>query len=236
MKGASVKGVESGRAVARVLRAAELVDRPTSWPVTATRVLGEGQITALRQDDVQAPDGESMQREYLQHPGAVAVIALDEQEQVVLVQQYRHAVRHRLLEPPAGLLDVSGENPLAAARRELAEEVNLVADRWAVLVDVFSTPGIIGEPVRIFLARDLHDVASPEGFTRAGEEAEMETVRAALEDLVDAVLAGRVHNPNLVNGVLAAALSRDRDGFASLRPAEVGWPARDVLLDTAERA
>lgn len=213
----------------RVLSRDELTDLPASWLVLQSRVLGQGHIAAFRQDDVQAPDGQSMQREYLRHPGAVAVIALDEQDRVVLVRQYRHAVRHRLLEPPAGLLDVHGEDYLAAAQRELAEEVGLGADRWAVLVDVFSTPGIIGESVRVFLARDLHDVAPPDGFVKADEEAEMETVRADLDDLVDAVLGGRVHNPNLVNGVLAVALTRDRDGFDALRPADAGWPARDAL-------
>ena len=213
----------------RLLARLELVDEAAAWPVRASRVLGEGHIASFRQDDVEAPDGQWMQREYLRHPGAVAVIALDEQDRVVLVRQYRHAVRHRLLEPPAGLLDVDGEDYLAAAQRELAEEVGVAADRWAVLVDVFSTPGIIGESVRVFLARDLHDVAPPDGFTKADEEAEMETVRADLDDLVDAVLDGRVHNPNLVNGVLAAALSRSRKGFDALRPADAPWPARDAL-------
>lgn len=212
-----------------VLAPAELADVPLSWPVSGTAVLGQGRIANFEQDDVTAPDGTEMQREYLRHPGAVAVLALDEDERVVLVRQYRHAVRHRLLEPPAGILDVEGEDYLAAAQRELAEEVGLGADRWDVLVDIFSTPGIISESIRIFLARDLRPVLPPDGFARADEEAEMDTVRAGLDDLVDAVLDGRLHNPNVVAGVLAAALARSR-GYRGLRPADAPWPAREALV------
>lgn len=212
-----------------VLERADLADVPAAWPVTATTLLGEGQIARFVADDVQTPDGSSMTREYLRHPGAVAVIAMDEQDRVVLVRQYRHAVRHRLVEPPAGLLDLDGENYLVAAQRELAEEVGLAAARWDVLVDVFSTPGLIGESVRVFLARDLSAVPAPDGFTREGEEAEMDTVWAHLDDLVQAVLAGRVHNPNVVYGALAVALVRDRDAFDTLRPADAPWPSRDAL-------
>jgi 8-oxo-dGDP phosphatase len=208
-----------------VLNRSDLVDAPVSWPVVASRTLGAGTFTSLVQDDITTPDGQTMSREYLRHPGAVGIIALDEQERVVLVRQYRHPVRHRLIEPPAGLLDVHSEDPWVAARRELAEEVDLAADRWDVLVDVFSTPGIIAETLRIFLARDLTDADAPEGFSREGEEAHMDTVRARLPDLVDAVLAGDLHNPSLVSGVLAAWAARDR-GYAGLRPADAPWPTR----------
>jgi ADP-ribose pyrophosphatase len=125
-------------------------------------------------------------------------------------------VRHRLIEPPAGLLDVAGEDPLVAAQRELAEEVGLAAARWEQLVDLYTTPGIVAERLRIFLARDLVEVASPDGFVRSGEEAHMDTVWASLPDLVDAVLAGDLHNPTLVGGVLATWAARQRD-YAGLR-------------------
>ncbi len=212
-----------------VLAPAELVDVPLSWPVLSTDVRARGVIGTFVQDDVQTPDGGTITREYLRHPGAVAVIALDEHERVVLVRQYRHAVRHRLLEPPAGLLDVAGEDYLVGAQRELAEEVGLAAGRWDVLVDLFSTPGIVGESIRVFLARDLSSRAAPAGFEREGEEADMDTVRAPLDDLVDAVLGGRLHNPTLVSGVLAADAARRRD-WAPLRPAHAPWPARESLL------
>lgn len=212
------------------LTRADLVDEAVAWPVTGERVLGAGAFTALVQDDITAPDGSTLQREYLRHPGAVGVIALDDRGRVALVRQYRHAVRHRLIEPPAGLLDVDGEAYVLAAQRELAEEVGLRAETWQVLVDLFTTPGIIGESLRIFLARDLHPTHAPDGFVKEGEEAEMELSWAPLADLVEAVLAGDLHNPTTVSGVLAAwAAQLAGDDFASLRPADAPWPARDAL-------
>ncbi|HEY0240828.1 MAG TPA: NUDIX hydrolase [Friedmanniella sp.] len=206
-----------------------MADVALAWPVLSTQVLAEGHIATFAQDRVRTPDGGEMTREYLRHPGAVGIIALDEDERVVLVRQYRHPVRHRLAEPPAGLLDHAGEDPLAAAKRELAEEVGLSAGRWHLLVDLFTTPGIIGEGLRVFLARDLAPADRPDGFTAEGEEAEMDTVWATLDDLLDAVLDGRLHNPTLVSGVLAAGIARGRDGFATLRPADAPWPAREAL-------
>ena len=217
-----------------VLAPAELTDVPLAWPVESTSVLGHGHIADFREDEIRTPDGSLIKREYLQHPGAVAVIALDAQERVALVRQYRHPVRHRLVEPPAGLLDVDGEDDLAAVQRELAEEVDLAAGQWHVLVDQFSTPGIVGEAIRVYLARDLRSTGAPDGFVREGEEADMDVVWAPLSDLVDAVLAGRLHNPSLVSGVLAADAARSR-GWASLRPADAPWPAREHLVNATLR-
>lgn len=217
-----------------VLSRAELRDIPLSWPVVATSVLAHGHIVDFLEDEVQAPDRSTVRREYLRHPGAVAVIALDESERVALVRQYRHPVRHRLVEPPAGLLDVTGEDYLAAVQRELAEEVDLAAGRWDVLVDLFSTPGILSESIRIFLARDLSPTAAPDGFVREGEEADMDVVWAPLSDLVEAVLAGQLHSPSLVSGVLAAEAARRR-GWASLRPADATWAAREDQLEAERR-
>ncbi|WP_232530910.1 NUDIX domain-containing protein [Microlunatus antarcticus] len=206
-----------------------MADVALAWPVLSTEILAEGHVATFAQDVVRTPDGGEMTREYLRHPGAVGVIALDEQERVVLVRQYRHPVRHRLSEPPAGLLDHAGEDPLVAAQRELAEEVGLSAGRWDVLVELFTTPGIIGEGLRVYLARDLAVADRPDGFTAEGEEADMDVVWASLDDLLDAVLDGRLHNPTLVSGVLAAGVARARDGFATLRPADAPWPAREAL-------
>jgi 8-oxo-dGDP phosphatase len=219
-----------------VLSGAEIADTPLAWPVDSSTVLAEGGVGRFVQDRVRTPDGEVMTREYVRHPGAVGVIALDERERVALVRQYRHPVRHRLVEPPAGLLDVDGEDYLAAAQRELAEEAGLAAATWHVLVDLFTTPGMVGETLRIYLARDLSAADAPEGFLRAGEEAHMDIVWATLDDLVAAVLDGRVHNPTLVSGALAAWTARERDSFAGLRSADANWPAREAMADVAPLA
>jgi ADP-ribose pyrophosphatase len=209
---------------------AELRDEPVSWPVMRSSELASGQITTYLREEVEAPDGHVMKREYLRHPGAVAVIALDDDNRVALVRQYRHPVRHRLVEPPAGLLDVEGEDYLLGVQRELAEEVGLAASDWRVLVDLFSSPGMASESMRVYLARGLESADTPEGFLAEGEEAEMDVVWAPLEDLVDAALSGDVHNPNLVSGVLAAWVALRRGGFDALRPADAPWPSREDEL------
>ncbi len=214
-----------------VLGSDELVDVPLAWPVESSIVRAQGKITSYVEDQVRTPDGQLITREYLKHPGAVGVIALDDHDRVALVRQYRHPVRHRLIEPPAGLLDVEGEGYLATVKRELAEEVGLAAGSWALLVDLFTTPGILGESLRIYLARDLEVVDDPDGYVREGEEAHMDTVWASLDDLVEAVLDGRLHNPTVVSGVLAAWTARERDGFSSLRAADAAWPAFESAMD-----
>ena len=206
----------------------ELADTPLAWPVDSSTVLAQGKITSYVQDQVRTPDGHLIAREYLKHPGAVGVIALDDHYRVALVRQYRHPVRHRLIEPPAGLLDVDDEGYLLTAQRELVEEAGLAAASWHVLVDLFTTPGILAESLRIYLARDLAPAAAPAEFARSGEEAHMDTVWAPLHDVVDAVLAGDLHSPSLVAGALAAWTARERDDFTSLRPASAAWAARDA--------
>lgn len=204
-----------------------LADTPTSWPVTATSVPFTGNKTGVRTDQVVMPDGTTVPRDYQTHPGSVAILALDEAERVVVVEQYRHPVRHTLWEIPAGLLDVPGENPLHAARRELYEEAHLRAADWRVLADVFTTPGGSDEAVRVFLARDLSEPEDEE-FAGEEEEAVMRRARVPLAELVEGVLAGRLHNTCLAVGVLAAraALAAGESGLAALRPADAPWPAR----------
>lgn len=169
-------------------------------------------------------DTDTLVRDYIDHPGAVAVLPMNEDGDILLLKQYRHPVGMDLWEIPAGLLDVEGEAFVAGAARELAEEADLTAATWNVLVDFFNSPGSSSEAVRIYLARDLGDVAEADRHVRTDEEAEIEFHWVPLEDAVRAVLEGRLHNPSAVLGILAAAAAK-ADGFASLRPADAPWPA-----------
>ncbi|MGW6208978.1 NUDIX domain-containing protein [Streptomyces sp. NPDC055089] len=200
-------------------------DTPEEWPVTATETPFRGNKTSVRTDDVEMPDGTIARRDYQVHPGSVAVLALDDEDRVLVLRQYRHPVRHKLWEIPAGLLDVPGENPLHAAQRELYEEAYVKAEDWRVLTDVYTTPGGCDEAVRIFLARNISE-ADGERFAVSEEEADMEQARVPLRDLVRGALAGDLHNNCLVVGALALAAVLAGDGVDSLRPAEAPWPAR----------
>ena len=193
-----------------------LTDRGAQRPVLAHEVIHAGKIFDLVGDVVDLGDTQVL-REYVSHPGAVAVIALDDEDRVLLLSQYRHPVRSVLWEPPAGLLDVVGEDPAGAAARELAEEADLVAGSWWRLVEIFTTPGGSNERIVIFLARDLSPVADSDRYTRADEEAEMVPVWVPLDDAVAAALDGRLHSPTAVTGVLAAAAAR-ATGWSSLVP------------------
>jgi 8-oxo-dGDP phosphatase len=214
--------------VTRQLAAEEVCDLAQNWAVLNHQVLARGGVCDFVEDTVVTPQGELMTRQYTLHPGAVGVIAWDEDDRIAVVLQYRHPVAHRLVEPPAGLLDQGGEDYLAAAQRELAEEVGLAASDWRVLVDLFTTPGATQEAVRIYLARGLSSVPAPEGFVAESEEAVMEMAWAPRSEVVAAVLAGRVQNPVLVAGVLAVEVARISGGLDELRPAKAPWPARDV--------
>lgn len=210
-------------------------DTPQEWQVTESVTPFEGAKTSVRTDHVVMPDGSVVGRDYQVHPGSVAVLALDEAGRVAVISQYRHPVRHKLWELPAGLLDVPGENPLHAAQRELYEEAHIKAGDWRVLADLYSSPGGSDEAVRIFLARDLSE-AEGARYEVSEEEADMEHARVPLAELVRGVLAGQLHNNCLVSGVLAlsAALAGDGldgdglggGGLDGLRPAEAPWPAR----------
>ncbi|WP_329397591.1 NUDIX hydrolase [Streptomyces melanogenes] len=203
----------------------QLQDTPEEWRVVATTTPFEGNKTSVRTDDVVMPDGTVARRDYQVHPGSVAVLALDGAGRVLVLRQYRHPVRHKLWEIPAGLLDVPGENPLHAAQRELYEEAHVKAEDWRVLTDVYTTPGGCDEAVRIFLARDLSE-AEGERFEVSEEEADMELARVPLDELVRGVLAGELHNNCLVVGVLALTAAQAGSGLEALRPAEAPWPAR----------
>lgn len=147
--------------------------------------------------------GETLVRDFVQHTGAVAVVAMDETGRVALIQQYRHPIRSRDWEIPAGLLDVAGEDPQTAGARELAEEVDLAADEWTPLTSFHTSPGGSDEVIHVFLARGLRRIETD--FVREGEEADMRLEWVPLADAIDGVLAGRFRNGTLALGVLAAA-------------------------------
>jgi ADP-ribose pyrophosphatase len=202
-----------------------LQDTPQEWQVASTTTPFTGNKTAVRTDQVVMPGGATAARDYQVHPGSVAVLALDDEHRGLVIKQYRHPVRHKLWEIPAGLLDIPGENPLHAAQRELYEEAHVKAGDWRVLADIYSSPGGSDEAVRIFLARDVSD-ADGARFEVFEEEADMELARVPLAELVGGVLAGDLHNNCLVTGVLALSAALAGEGVEALRPAEAPWPAR----------
>ncbi|MFD5703833.1 NUDIX domain-containing protein [Streptomyces lasiicapitis] len=200
-------------------------DTAEEWQVTASNTPFVGNKTSVRTDDVVMPDGTVVRRDYQVHPGSVAVLALDDENRVLVIRQYRHPVRHKLWEIPAGLLDVPGENPLHAAQRELYEEAHVKAEDWRVLTDVYTTPGGCDEAVRVFLARGLSE-AEGERFEVSEEESDMELARVPLADLVRGVLAGELSNNSLVVGAMSLTAALQGDGLDALRPADAPWPAR----------
>jgi len=188
------------------------------YEVLSTEVAFTGRVIEVHKDEVAMPGGTTSQRDVVVHPGAVAVVALGEQG-VLLVDQYRHPVRRRMTELPAGLLDKAEESALLAAQRELAEEAGLAARTWHVLVDVLSSVGMTDEAVRIYLARDLSEV---ERDVQEHEEQEMTSAWVPLDDAVRRVLAGEIENGICCTGLLAADRAA-RDGFSGLRPADAPW-------------
>src|SRR3954467_1800819 len=183
----------------------ELADRPMAWPVVSSQDLPRDDwVVALREDRITRPGHpEEFSRISLEHPGAVVVLAVDDDERVLCLRQYRHPARMRMLELPAGLLDVAGEDPRAAAERELLEEAGLEADDWTRLVSAYSSPGISTEEIHYFLARGVRG-ADRGDFRPAHEEADMETLWVAFDDLLAACLDGRVHDAPVLIAVLTA--------------------------------
>ncbi|WP_282847580.1 NUDIX domain-containing protein [Microbacterium oxydans] len=187
----------------------DLRDEPFEPEVLESDLVYRGRVWDVRSDRVRYGDGDIV-RQYVDHTGAVAIVALDDEGRVLLIQQYRHPIRHRDWELPAGLLDVEGEEPLAAARRELAEEADLVAAHWEPLVSSWTTPGGNDEIIHVFLATGVSSADA--AHDREDEEADIRVAWVPLSDAVSAVLEGRMRNGILAIGVLAASQRlRDRD-------------------------
>jgi ADP-ribose pyrophosphatase len=183
----------------------ELADRPEQWPVSATRDLHRDDwIVALREDTVHRPGDPDhpFDRLVIEHPGAVMALAVDDDERVCCLRQYRHVVGRNFVELPAGLLDAAHEDPLTTAKRELREEAELEAADWRPLLSLYPSVGITQEVHHLFLARDLQP-ASRGDFAMEHEEAELEVFWTPMADLLDAVLDGRVQQGPLAASILA---------------------------------
>ena len=198
----------------------QLQDDRAPQEIVASDTVFHGMVWNVRRDRFGYGDTE-ITREYIDHPGAVAVLALDDDDRVLLIKQYRHPIAARDWELPAGLLDLQGESPLVGAKRELAEEADLQASDWRLLSEFFTSPGGSNEAIRIYLARGVTATAHP--FARYDEEADIEVRWVPLDEVVDAVLTRRIRNPILSMAALAAHTAR-ATGFEQLGDAEEPWP------------
>lgn len=208
-----------------------LRDEPGQRPVAERRTLHEGMVWDLVRDTIDFADGVRFDREYVWHTGAVAVLAVDDADRVLLIRQYRHPVGHTLWEIPAGLLDLDGEAPHVAAARELAEETGYVPERMSTLVDLRPSPGGNDEVIRVYLATGVSE--SGEDFERTDEEAELVSRWVPLADAVTSVLEGRITNGTTVSALLALQVLRTGGSggeSAQLRAADAPFmerPGRD---------
>ncbi|WP_122817363.1 NUDIX domain-containing protein [Nocardioides pantholopis] len=184
-----------------------LADQSESWPVTATEDLHrDGWVMALRADQVRPPDqpdASPFRRLVLEHPGAVVVLALDDDDRALCLWQYRHPARRRFVELPAGLCDEPGEDPEDVARRELREEAGLEASEWTHLTSTYPSPGILAEVQHLYLARGITEVGRGD-FVVEHEEADMGAGWVPFGELLEAVLAGRVTDGPLALATLVA--------------------------------
>ncbi len=208
-------------------------DERDAREVLSAQRVWTGPICAVDDEMIRLSPGasEPIRRQTIAHHDAVSIVALREAEEssqpdgaaeILMVRQYRHPVRAALWEIPAGLLDIPGEDPVIAAARELAEETDHAAERWDALIDFYASPGFTTEGVRCFLARGLRPIPVEERAEREAEEAEFDPTWFRFDDVLDAVMGGRLHNPSTVAGVLAAERARKR-GYEGLRPADAPW-------------
>jgi ADP-ribose pyrophosphatase len=189
---------------------ATIADTVHSWPVSRSTEGFANAYLTVDVDTIVGPDGDEHARVVVQPHGAVGVVALDADDRVLLVEQYRHSVRHRMLEIPAGTLDVAGENPLEAAVRELAEEADLAADEWTPQLELCATPGYSSERWTVFRASGLRPVPPADRTDRHAEEADMSQWWLPFDDAVTAVLDGRIGDGMTVAALLAEQVRRTR--------------------------
>lgn len=196
------------------------------FKVLSSQLLFDAPIIAVRKDELAMPNEQVAYRDVVEHMGAVAVAAVNDAGEIAMVHQYRHAVKRRLWELPAGLLDLKDESELAGAQRELVEEAGLKAAQWSVLADIVTSPGFCEETARVYLAQDLTEVERPEAF--GDEEADMDFAWIKLDEAVAKVLAGEINNSIAVTGIFAAwqvlnghGQARDVTAPFDLRPTSI---------------
>jgi 8-oxo-dGDP phosphatase len=192
-----------------------------AYEVVRSRLEYDGALVRVRADTVVQPDGSRAEREVVEHVGSVAIVAVDDQQRVLLIRQYRHPAGQYLWEVPAGLCDKPGEPPLDAAQRELAEEARLRAAAWHTLVDLRPSPGISTEVCRVYQAEQLD--TEEQADSRPDEESELRSRWVPLPQAVSEVFTGRITNGLAVAGLLAAAAAAE-DTSARPRPADAPWP------------
>lgn len=196
-----------------------------TWPVaehafeaTSSRLLHRGKVFALRADQVRMPDGGIVTRDVVENYGAVAVVAMNDEDDIALIRQYRRPLGRRLWELPAGLLDIPGEPAQLAAARELKEEAGLAAADWQVLVDLASSPGFSDESIRVYLATGLTDAERPEAHD---EEADLTLRWCPIDEAARLALTGEIVNAIAVGGILAAFAVTH--GLGRPRPVDAEW-------------
>ena len=198
----------------------DITDQPEHWPVVSSAELLRTHLIAVRTDKVLTPDKNVAERDVVLHPGAVAVLALDDADRILTIRQYRHPVGRLLWEIPAGLRDVAGEEPWVTASRELMEEAGYRARDWRVLADYYPSPGYSTERLRVFLARDLEPIPAAERhFVPRDEEAHLLLDWLPLDEAVRKVFAGELHNGPAVLAIMAGYAARS-GGYDRLRPAD----------------
>lgn len=203
-------------------------DEPADLGIEQRSEVFHGRVWSVVRDHVRIAEHEAI-RDVQIHPGAVAIVAVDDADQILLIRQYRHPVGMYLFEPPAGLLDVAGEAPLATAQRELAEEAGLHARQWSVLVDLFNSPGGSSEAIRVYLAQGLSAVPGGRPRTGEAEEAHLPQAWLPVEKAANLVLSGQIGSPSAVAGILALLALRS-DPFVQVRPADAPWQPREQLV------
>jgi ADP-ribose pyrophosphatase len=202
-------------------------DFPDSRELIHSELTYRGKVWEIAKDEFYLGD-QSLVRDYLRHPGAVAIVGINSDDEVLLISQYRHPVGQTMVEIPAGLLDNSNEDPAVAAARELLEETGYEASTWSVLLDMCTSPGSSSEAIRIYLAEDL--TFQPDlNYVKAAEESEIEVWFEPLELLITKVLAGRIQSPTAVAGILALFVAKQS---GTRRDLNDKWPIRDYLLQT----